>query len=197
MLEQEIFERVLALLERGANERRDAFHTAAVCTIGLNNSPEARTAVFRRLLKNPFALCCHVDCRSPKAAEIRANPRVSWLFYHATEKLQIRIRGRGTLHTDDELADAQWRASNLFSRRCYCGVAPTTVVDEPSSGLPEFLRERQPTAEESNALGRANFAVLKTVAEELDVYELNVRGHRRLLFVFGENGETKTRWLTP
>lgn len=197
MNETKTLERVLPLLERGIADSHDSFHTATLATVAPNGEPQARTVVFRRLLREPLALVCHIDIRSPKADEIRCNRRVAWLFYNAAEKLQLRFRTRAFLHTDDAFADGQWQSSALFSRRSYCGAAPTTAVSEPSSGLPAFMEDRRPTERETNELGRRNFGVVRSVVRELDVYELNAHGHRRQLFVFGENGEIEARWLTP
>jgi pyridoxamine 5'-phosphate oxidase len=194
---RETLEKIWQLLKRGAHDRHDAFHTATLATVAHNSEPEARIVVFRRLLENPPALCCHIDARSPKAEEIRLNRRVTWLFYHPAEKLQLRFRTTAFLHTDDRLAEEQWQNSALFARRCYCGTAPTTKTEEPSSGLPAFLESRQPTEAEANEFGRKNFAVLRAVVREIDVYELKASGHRRALFVFNETDEIERRWLTP
>ena len=194
---QEILDKSLAMLERGATNRKDDFHTPVFGTIGLKDEPELRVVVFRKIVRQPRMLVCHSDLRSPKIAELARDARVSWLFYHVAEKLQLRVRGRATVHTSDELADAQWQNTQLFSRRCYCGDAPGTSKGEPSSGLPGFLVDREPTAEESERLGRKNFAVISSTIDELDVYELNFNGHRRSLFAWNEAGELETRWLTP
>lgn len=196
-LAHEILTRAFDLLARATKARHDDFHTPALITTGNDNLPEARTVVLRKFAAETRSLFCHIDLRSPKAAEIRNNPRVAWLFYHKAEKLQLRIRATATLHTDDQTAEAQWNASQLFSRRCYCGAAPGTLSETPSSGLPESLVDRAPTAEETETLGRKNFAVVNSKISEIDVYELHVRGHRRSLFIFNENGEYETRWLTP
>lgn len=197
MNHQEILERVWTRLERGARNRNDDFHTCALATIGLNGAPEVRTVVFRKFSQEPRILLCHVDLRSPKIAEIEKHSAASWLFYHAEEKLQLRIRGRATIETNSELADLQWQNTQMFSRRCYCGDAPGTLKNAASSGLPEFLIDREPTLEESEQLGRQNFAVICSTIQEIDVYELNVRGHRRSLFRWDEGGNLETRWLTP
>lgn len=197
ILAREILTRAFDLIERGVTERHDDFHTPVLVTIGANNLPEARTVVLRKFERGVRSLFCHVDLRSPKVLEIRNNPDTAWLFYHQPEKLQLRVRAATTIHTDDQIAAEQWQASQLFARRCYCGDAPGTLKDAPSSGLPEFLQDRQPTAEESETMGRQNFAVLQSKIHEVDVYELNVKGHRRSLHIFGENGELETRWLTP
>jgi hypothetical protein len=193
----QILERVWTLLEHGAANRKDDFHTAVLATIGLNGAPEIRTVVFRKILRDVRALLCHVDLRSPKIAEIEKDARVSWLFYHAEEKLQLRVRGRATVLTTHEIADLQWQNTELFSRRTYCGDAPGTRKNGHSSGLPEFLVDREPTLEESEQLGQKNFAVIFSTIDEIDVYELNVKGHRRSLYKWDERGELETRWLTP
>ena len=193
----DLLERAFGLLERGAANRKDDFHTPALATINSDDAPEIRTVVLRKFARESLLLMCHVDLRSPKIAEIERNNRVSWLFYHDTEKLQLRARGQAEIHTDDDLAQAQWDNSQLFSRRCYCGDQPGTIKNEPSSGLPDFLQDREPTEIESEQLGRQNFAVLTTKIAEIDFYELNIRGHRRSLFIFSDNGELETRWLTP
>jgi hypothetical protein len=197
MNHQEILERVWTLLERGTTNRKDDFHTCALATIGLNGGPEIRTVVLRKVFPELRILLCHVDLRSPKIAEIEKESSVSWLFYHVEEKLQLRIRGRATIQTNSELADLQWENTGLFSRRCYCGDAPGTSKSLPSTGLPGFLIDREPTLEESEQLGRENFAVLSSTIDEIDVYELHVRGHRRSLFKWNERGALETHWLTP
>lgn len=195
--DKNILERVWTLLERGVTNRKDDFHTPTLGTIGLDGEPQVRIVVFRKVSRELRTLICHTDWRSPKIAEIKRDRRVSWLFYHVEEKLQVRIGGQATIHTDDEIADEQWHNTQLFSRRCYCGDVPGTEKDFPSSGLPEFLTDREPTARESEQLGRQNFAVLSSTIDEIDVYELHVRGHRRSLFKWDERGELKTSWLTP
>jgi pyridoxine/pyridoxamine 5'-phosphate oxidase len=197
MLDEPQLERIWMLFERAAKNRRDAFHTPALATMGLAGEPQVRTMVLRRFEREPPALFFHVDLRSPKIAEIERDSHVSCLFYDAAEKLQLRIRGRAIIHRDDELSDRQWRESTPFSLRAYCGDAPGTPKSAADSGLPEVLRDREPTAEESEILGRKNFSVVRSTVEEIDAYELNVRGHRRVLFKFHESGEIEKQWLTP
>jgi hypothetical protein len=158
----------------------------------------ARTR-FTRPFSEPSATtrpsCGWSFCGGSGAAR-RANPRAYWLFYHPQEKFQLRIKGMATLHADDELHEEQWLATELFSRRCYIGADPSQVSDHPTSGLPENLINGKPSPEESEA-GKANFVVVTSSIEEIDCYELNVKGHRRSLFTWHENGELRTKWLTP
>ena len=62
--------------------------------------------------------------------------------------------------------------------------------------MPDEITDREPTREESEE-GRKNFAVISTAIKEIDVLELDVKGHRRSLFSWNENGTMDMKWLTP
>jgi hypothetical protein len=192
----EILKKIWKNLDLGTLEREHPFHTPVFSTVANGCVPNLRVVVLRRFWRKPPLLAFHTHTGSPKIKELRNNPNVYWLFYHTAEKLQVRIKGVAEIHTDDDLAEEQWLATEFFSRRCYIGEAPTEPSKKPTSGLPEDLLDRAPTREESEA-GRANFAVVTSTVEQIDCLEMNVRGHRRSLFVWNETGELETRWLTP
>ncbi len=191
----EILKNIWKNLDLGTLQRRHPFHLPVFGTI-CDREPSLRIVVLRRFWRRPPQLAFHSHIGAPKIEQIKANPNVYWLFYNPEEKFQIRIKGKAEIHTDDELADEQWLSTELFSRRCYIGEAPTQPSKKPSSGLPGDLIEREPTKEESE-IGRANFVVVTSTIEEIDCLEMNVRGHRRSLFVWNESGELETKWLTP
>lgn len=191
----EILKKIWKNLDLGTLDRNHPFHTPVFGTIA-ENEPRLRIVVLRRFWRRSPRLAFHAHSGSPKIAELKANPKVYWLFYHPEERLQIRIKGRATLHTDGDLHEEQWLATELFSRRCYVGEAPTQISEKPTSGLPEDLIARKPTHEESE-VGRANFVVVNSTIDEIDCLEMNVKGHRRSLFQWHENGELYTKWLTP
>jgi len=192
----EILKKIWKNLDLGTLEREHPFHTPVFSTVANGCVPNLRIVVLRRFWRKPPCLAFHTHTGSPKIKELQNNPNVYWLFYHPTEKLQVRIKGKARVHTTDDLAEEQWLATEFFSRRCYVGEAPTQTSKKPTSGLPEDLLDRAPTREESEA-GRANFAVVTSTVEQIDCLEMNVRGHRRSLFVWNETGEPETRWLTP
>ncbi|MBA4123776.1 MAG: pyridoxamine 5'-phosphate oxidase family protein [Acidobacteria bacterium] len=192
----EILKKIWKNLDLGTLEREHPFHTPVFSTVANGCVPNLRIVVLRRFWRKPPCLAFHTHTGSPKIKELQNNPNVYWLFYHPTEKLQVRIKGKARVHTADDLAEEQWLATEFFSRRCYIGEAPTEPSKKPTSGLPEDLLDRAPTREESEA-GRANFAVVTSTVEQIDCLEMNVRGHRRSLFVWNETGELETRWLTP
>jgi 3-hydroxyisobutyrate dehydrogenase len=192
----EILKKIWKHLDLGVIDRHHPFHQGVFATIS-DNKPQLRTVILRRFWrKNPRGLAFHAHIGSPKIAEIEANPNISWLFYHPEKRFQVRVKGVATIHGNDELADEQWEATELFSRRCYIGVAPSQPSEKPTSGLPENLIDRKPTKEESEQ-GRKNFAVISSTIDSIDCMELEVKGHRRSLFVWNENGELETKWLTP
>ena len=191
----EILKRIWKNLDLGTLQRKHPFHLPVFGTI-CDREPSLRIVVLRRFWRRPPQLAFHSHTGSPKISEIKANPNVYWLFYHPEDRFQIRVKGKAELHTDDELADEQWLATELFSRRCYIGDAPTQESRKPTSGLPEDLTDRNPSPEESEA-GRANFVVVTSTIDEIDCLEMNVRGHRRSLFRWRENGALETKWLTP
>ena len=191
----EILKKIWKNLDLGTLDRKHPFHLPTFSTIAVD-APSLRVVVLRRFWRKPPALAFHSHIGSPKIAQIRANPNVYWLFYHPQEKLQVRIKGKATIHTEGDLHEEQWLSTELFSRRCYVGEAPTQESKKPTSGLPADLIERQPTREESE-LGKANFVVISSAIEEIDCLEMNVKGHRRSLFTWRKAGELETGWLTP
>ncbi|CAN5452870.1 flavin-binding protein [soil metagenome] len=191
----EILKKIWKQLDLGTLDRKHPFHQPIFGTI-CDREPRLRMVVLRRFWRRTPTLAFHSHIGSPKIPQITSNPNVYWLFYHPLEKLQIRIKGMATIHTTGDLHEEQWFATELFSRRCYVGEAPSQISPKPTSGLPDDLIERQPTAEESER-GKANFTVISSTIAEIDCLEMNVRGHRRSLFRWHESGELETRWLTP
>lgn len=191
----EILKKIWKHLDLGTLERGHPFHTPVFGTV-CNSAPDMRMVVLRRFWRRPPRLAFHAHKGSPKINQLRANPNVYWLFYHPQEKFQLRIKGTARLHFDDELHEEQWLATELFSRRCYIGDDPSQLSEHPTSGLPDDLIDRKPSPEESEA-GKANFVVITSTIDAIDCYELDVKGHRRSLFEWHENGELCTKWLTP
>ncbi len=198
MNHQELLTKIFALLTRGAAERKSPLHTPTVATINADGSPSVRVVVFRGFLPDGRNLIFHTDLRSPKINELYADSRLSWLFYHPAEKMQLRISGRATIHSaaNDALKLKQWQATWAFGRRCYMGDAPSRIVPEAISGMSAELEQREPTIEESE-IGFPNFAVISTQISSIDCLELYATGHRRALFTWDTEGELETNWLTP
>lgn len=153
-----------------------------------------RTVVLRHVDPALRQLVFHTDRRSPKFAQLDRRSQGAWLFYDPIERVQLRITGTTTLHTDDAIANERWQATSLEGRRMYLApTAPGTAHPGPFVNLPEVVRNRPPTQEES-AAGRANFAAVVTTVETLDWYDLDPSGHLRVAYTWSQ-GQPAWTWL--
>jgi hypothetical protein len=178
-----------AMLVRGAADRRHAFHTPSVATIGTDGAPRVRTVVLRGAEPAARTLRFHTDARSAKAAELAADPRIAIHAYDAGAKLQLRLEGTATLHRDDQVADAAWAATRPFSRACYrVATAPGTAADDPIAALIE--------AGEGEQAGREAFVAVRVTVSRLEMLHLAASGHRRSAFDW-RGGALAATWLVP
>ena len=183
------------MIQRGVKDRHDPLHTPVLATVD-DVGADPRIVVLRGCDVEQRQLWCHTDLRSPKIGEVQRDPRISWLLYHPKDRIQLRLRGMATIHADDAIADRAWESSTLLGRRCYCGLAPSMIMSEPSHGLHPELLDREPTEHES-MVGRANFAVLRSVVNELDWLYLRFGGHYRAQFRWDAAGNYQAQWVTP
>ena len=191
----EIYEEIWDLLSTGAQRAKSDYHLGYLATSDGNN-PRTRTVVLRKVLTDQKALLIHTDRRSKKFGEVRKNPKVSILFYSKEDKVQIRLEGKADLHTEGELFEIQWEESRPLSRRCYLiQPGPGSITQEPSSGIPDDLKDRAPTEEESEP-GKENFCIIKIDVEYIEWLNLHSSGHLRAKFNIS-NGEVLSDWLMP
>jgi hypothetical protein len=179
------------LVARGVADRRSPFHHPAAATIGRDGRPQVRTVILRGCDVAARTLRFHTDVRSEKARELAADARIGLHFYDPGAKIQLRMAGRATVHTDDAAADAAWAGSRLFSRQCY-GVAPGPGSPMTTAGA--FLLP-EPTAD-GTMPGRVNFAAVVVHVDELEWLYLAAAGHRRARFAWGDDA-LRAMWLTP
>ena len=183
------------MLGRGVSNYRDPFHWPVLGTTA-PKGPNMRCVILRGFSRSDRILVCHTDARAVKVQEISASSSVGWLFYHPKKKVQLRISGHATLHTDDELADRQWAESRISSRLNYCASEPPgTPIDSPSSGWPDFLIHKAPTLLETENV-RPHFAAIACRFDAIDWLVLRVAGNRRARFQWDEAG-LHANWLVP
>lgn len=181
----------LGRLARGARDRKCPMHAPVVVT----GSVDARIMVLRAFDQGSACLRFHTDARSPKVAEIAADPRMAVLFYDKSAKIQIRVRGTGRIENDGPVADAAWAACTNFARRCYLGHGPGMLANGPTSGLPAEFEGLEPD-DEQLIPARPNFAVLLVDIAEIDWLYLAHTGHVRAQFVRDGEGWAG-RWVSP
>jgi hypothetical protein len=182
----QISEKAWELLGEGAARTASPFHTPALATLD-SSGPQIRTVVLRQADCDDAALVVHTDRRSPKYRQLEAAAQVAVLFYDTPRKLQLRVNGMASLHVDDALADARWRASRHSSRQCY------RLAHPPGERL-----QRQPigAAPLIKGSGRDNFAVIRIAVTDLDWLYLQATGHRRAHFEYID-GAWHGAWLAP
>jgi hypothetical protein len=173
-------------LSRGVADRRSAFHTPTLATIGADGAPQARTVVLRGFEAASRTLRMHTDGRSAKAADLARDPRCALHLYDPGAKLQLRLAGHATLHAEDAVAEQAWADSRDFSRMCY--------AIEPAPGTPIAA---PPPAPRDALGGRAAFRVILLRFDRLEWLELAAEGHRRARFAWGGDGTVESCWLVP
>jgi 3-hydroxyisobutyrate dehydrogenase len=182
----------LRLIE-GAKKSRSPFHTPGVGTLK-NGEVSLRTVVLRKANSTEKSLHFHTDIRSMKWEELNINPTISALFYDATERIQLRIKGKAVLHHQDQLTNEAWQKTSLSSRRCYLSVSsPSSFSDIPTSGLTEAVEQENFNKVESE-VGLLNFGIVSIKVQSMDWLWLNHAGHRRAYFDYikGTN-----HWMIP
>jgi pyridoxamine 5'-phosphate oxidase len=180
-----------AMLARAAADRRAAFHTPVVATIGEDGAPAQRVMVLRAADPDLRSLRVHTDLRSDKSRHVARDARVSLNFYDAGAKLQLRVMGTATMHTGDEIAHAAWTSSRPQSRLCYeQNEPPGSVITKPLAELPVDRR----FAESDDGLD--NFAVMVIEAGAVEWLYLTIEGHRRARWKWAGTA-WEGAWLAP
>lgn len=174
-------EAVWQRLARALADRKAAFRTPVLATVGTAGGAEARTVVLRGVDRDAAHVEVYTDRRTPKVAELAAQPRATLLFWDARARLQVRLRVDGMV-LDDDLAASRWDALPSVARRDYAALAT------PSAYLAgDDLRTAEPDAR--------HFAVLRFTVHEIETLHLGADAHRRALFrrADGWTGQ----WLQP
>ena len=177
------------LISDGVNNSKSLFHTPVLSTF-INNTISTRTVVLREFNAKKRILRFHTDSRSGKIEELKENSISSIHGYDPELKVQVRLKGKTSIHVDDEISKKAWTQSREMSKMCY------SIKDSPgkkiSSPEPFDLVKEEINIE----LGYKNFAVLLFCYDSLEFLFLKGAGHRRSLFDWSSN-QLKSSWLIP
>lgn len=178
-IEKEIWQ----LLEQSAQSHKAPFHSGVVATAE-DGLPQMRTVILRRAEAEVGKLYFHTDVRSPKVMQLKQEPRMSWLFYNAELRVQLRLQATAVVHYDDEVANHGWEHSRLASRLCYT----TSSAAGTLLATPELINVNRTEVEpELIEIAWKNFCVIETVVQKMDWVFLNKEGNRRALFDYSSN----------
>lgn len=178
-------------LEASANQGRHAFSMVSVATVA-DGAPRLRTVVLRRVDRAASVIGFNTDTRSPKFAELEAEPRASVVAYDAETGVQARLEGRARLLTGAAARPA-WDQSAAQSRICYRHVYPPgAFLEDPTAGdpTPEMIGPEDPET------GVGNFCAVEIALDHVEWLDLAAGGHRRAAFG-REGGEWRGRWIAP
>lgn len=180
-------------LVNGAIKSRDPFHTPCVATID-SGEVNMRTVVLRKALPTLRELRFHTDTRSKKWKELAINNSISALFYDASSRIQLRVKGKAVLHFNNDITAEAWTKTALSSRRCYLtNESPSSFSSIPTSGLTEKIEQENFTLEESE-VGKDHFGIVAIQVESIEWLWLHHAGHRRAFFDYVNDCNN---WMIP
>ena len=132
----------------------------------------------------------HTDARSDKVRELRADNRVSLVFWDPEDAIEARFTGTASVHCRDQVAREAWQEVSPLRRMCSeIEYAPGAVLYAPTrfDTLPA-------TADDEVALG--HFAVVLVRATALDWFWLGPGDMRRALIRWTDSS-LSAAWVVP
>lgn len=192
-----VLDEIWTLLEEGVKDRRHGFHTPVAATMRDSGGAALRTVVLRHVDRESRSLQFHTDIRSKKITDLKADPRLSFLFYDRGAQTQVRVDAVATVSHNDKVTAAAWEKLSPDNRREYlASEQPGEPSAWPTSGLPPEFQDRDPTDEELKK-GYQEFAVISASFSTLEWLYVCHEGHRRARFDWTSQGELDTTWLVP
>ena len=187
---------IWACLNAGAGPGRSPFTLMQAATVGLDGSPQVRTVVLRKANREADAIWFHTDVRSPKVAELRADPRISLLAYDPETNLQIRVQGSAMISDDESDRRAMWTSSRPHTLTLYRSpCCPSTEIARPSDAYPESEPELDTDAAATKS-GYAHFALVRVSIDRFDVLHIKSEGHQRCVLNQSDTG-WQAHWVSP
>lgn len=175
-------------LARAVHDKHHAWRTPVLATVaqGENQAEaDARTVVLREVNAEARQLFVYTDTRSPKVAQLAANPNATLLFWSPQRHWQLRVRATMALLNDPTAVAQRWqRVKTSPSAGDYLSpAAPGQAIGEDVDAKANTQAEAEP-----------HFGVLVATATHFDWLELARSGHRRAGFDLHSGKQT---WLTP
>ncbi len=174
---------VWQLLLQSEKSYKAPFHSGVVATVE-EQLPQLRTVILRKVDVAARKLFFHTDIRSPKVEQLKKQPGISWLFYDADLRVQLRMQATAILHYADDVANDAWEHARLSSRLTYTTSSAAGAV----LTTPELIDlNRKEVEPELIEIAWKNFCVVETTVQKVDWMYLNKDGNRRALFDYNNN----------
>jgi pyridoxamine 5'-phosphate oxidase len=154
------------------------------------HGPRARVLALRSVDPAERLFVFHTDARCDKVREMRADSRVSLVFWDPGDAIEARFTGTASVHCRDQVAREAWQEVSPL-RRMISAIeyAPGAVLSAPSrfDTLPR-------TTDDEVAL--SHFAVVRVHATALDWFWLGPGDMRRALIRWTDSG-LSAAWVVP
>ena len=176
--------RVWQALTRAPHDRHHEWRTPVLSTQGLNNSgPQARTVVLRHADAQRWQLQVFTDARSPKCAELAAQPLAQLTFWSKRLQWQLRVAAHATVLREGAVVDAAWQrvAQSRAAADYTSALAPGSLLGQAGSGAAV------------GGLPAHQLAVVVFDVTGLDWLALGKEGHQRARLSLGGG----VQWLVP
>ena len=176
--EADLVHRIWTELQRATVDRHHEWRSPVLATTGLDGLPQARTVVLRSADASTSQLVFFTDSRSPKAAELLAQPATTFVFWSKRLNWQLRVRAQAQVHGTGPLVESAW----------------DRVSQSPAAG--DYLAHAAPGAAMGSSTSSVHqthhLAVVVARIDSMDWLELAREGHRRARL---DNG--LLTWLVP
>lgn len=193
-------------LAGAAQDRAHEWRQPVLATVCPEFGPQARTVVLREVDVASRTLLLYTDARSPKVAQLQADPRAQLLCWSRTLGWQLRLGGRILVSTEGLDVTSRW-ALLRHTRAAQDYLSPLSPgqpcddtgakTDGDVEGDVEGEGEGEAQASLDRSRGqRAHFAVLRLRVERMDWLSLDPQGHRRAVFD-ARDAALSGRWCAP
>lgn len=174
--EADIRRRIWQELQRATQDHHHEWRTPVLATVGLDGHPQARTVVLRHADAGHSALRLYTDSRSPKVAELEAQPRITMVFWSKRLSWQLRVQAQASvLRSGPEVTDVWARVSLSAAAGDYLSAqAPGDALGPAPGHTPGAADAASP-----GEAGQHHLAIIHLHVQHIDWLELARTGHRR------------------
>lgn len=162
-----------------ARDKAHAWRVMALASSAPGGLADVRSVVLREVEPATRTLLFFTDARSPKVAQLVAQPAASLLAWSAALGWQLRLQVLAEVQTSGLAVSSRWARLKMSpaAHDYLSPLPPGTPVDHP-------LPERG---------SRAHFAVVQLRVQAIDWLDLRADGHRRALF----DADGQGQWVSP
>jgi pyridoxamine 5'-phosphate oxidase len=190
-----IFEEHWRQLVEGSSQPHHPFRNLVAAHAAASGGINQYTVVLRDVQQVPYTIVFYTDARSEKVNDIKADARISALFYNKGQQCQLIVSGNAVIDVQNEVALQHWQKAGYKGRTSYMAEQPpSTPINKPADGL-AYLQGKE--FDEQDRAGYENFAVITIHANAFEYLQLNRKtGNRRARYKLKSNN-WQGSWIIP